>query len=225
MDCTMVKKSGKIQSRFQESGSRSGVDIWRSLIHRQLSSLLNDTAEILFDDNSKFIFFSDCHRGDRGRTDAFAVNELLFLRALKHYFQSGFTYIEVGDGDELWQDFRFRDVLQSHRPIFDMLHRFDLQERLHLIMGNHDMPRRDGARHKDGIELVKGLTLRHRQTNQRILVTHGHQADLMSNWLAPLSRQLVRHFWRHVQTWKLVRKIGSDRAHGFVKHIERRILS
>jgi hypothetical protein len=65
---------------------------------------------ILFDDSSKFIFFSDCHRGDNSWADNFSPNQLLMFHALTYYYDQGYTYIEVGDGDELWENRDFRTI-------------------------------------------------------------------------------------------------------------------
>ena len=205
----------------------SWLDVWQKLIQHRLSSVLESAREILFDDDSRLVFFSDCHRGNRSPIDAFAANEMLFMQVLTHYFHRGFTYIEVGDGDELWQNHNFRDVLRSHWPIFDLLHRFDLQNRLHLILGNHDVSRwRQNDLTKDGIRVEEGLTLRHRRTNQRILVTHGHQADIKSDLFSPVSRLMVRHVWRRIQEWGVVRFFQSRFSNQpLFPNIERRIMA
>ena len=52
--------------------------------------------------SSKYVLFSDCHRGTGRSNDNFLKNEYLYLAALKYYFSHSFTYIELGDGDELW---------------------------------------------------------------------------------------------------------------------------
>ena len=72
--------------------------------HKRLTKVFEAAKRIPFDDSSRIVFFSDCHRGDNGRTDPFARNKELFLHALNHYYREGFTYIEVGDGDDLWQN-------------------------------------------------------------------------------------------------------------------------
>jgi hypothetical protein len=33
--------------------------------------------------------------------------EALYLQSLEYYLDEGFTYIEAGDGDELWRDYDF----------------------------------------------------------------------------------------------------------------------
>jgi UDP-2,3-diacylglucosamine pyrophosphatase LpxH len=157
--------------------------------------VLETAKQVPFDDSSRFVFFSDCHRGDNSQIDAFAKNKNLFLHALTHYYREGFTYVEVGDGDELWHNRRFSDVRQAHERVFDLLHQFDQQDRLHLIVGNHDIQngRRNGMQ-KDGIIAHEGLVLRHSRTGQRVFAVHGHQADLRNNdRFCAVSRFVVRH--------------------------------
>ena len=48
---------------------------------------------------SRYVLFSDCHRGRGNSNDNFLKNQHLYFAALKHYYQTGFTYIELGDGD------------------------------------------------------------------------------------------------------------------------------
>ena len=68
----------------------------------RLTALFARSPIIEFDDNDRFIFFSDCHRGDSSWKDDYAPNRHLHLHALNHYFKSGYSYIELGDGDELF---------------------------------------------------------------------------------------------------------------------------
>ncbi len=165
--------------------------------HRRLTEVLETAREVPFDDSSRVVFFSDCHRGDNSRIDAFARNKDMFLHALTHYYREGFIYIEVGDGDELWHNRRFSDVRRAHGRVFDLFHEFGRQGRLHLILGNHDIQngRRDVVE-KDGIVAHEGLVLRHSRTGQRLFVAHGHQADPSSDRFCAVSRFVVRYVWR-----------------------------
>ena len=207
-------------------GFSSVVDVFKGVVHRRLSSLYDSAQEVLFDDTSRFVFFSDCHRGDRSQSDAFVVNEPLFIQALTHYFNRGFTYFEVGDGDELWQNRRLRDVVRSHRPIFNLLHRFEAQSRLHLILGNHDVAKkRTQSTDKEGMTLEDGLILRHRRTQQKLFVLHGHQADFKSDVLSPISRAFVRHIWRHIQQWPVTRWVQDAIPGAEFGGIERRLMA
>lgn len=177
--------------------SSAFLDVW---VRGRLTAVFEAADEIPFDDDTRIIFFSDCHRGDNSRADEFAPNEALFLNVLSRYYDEGFSYIEVGDGDELWKNRRFQDIRRAHGRVFDLLHRFDEQNRLHLILGNHDI--QGSQRHqisKDGLTAVEGLILKHTRTAQRLFVLHGHQADPKSDWLYQISRFVVRRIWRQLQ--------------------------
>ncbi len=214
---------------------RLGLDIWRAWAHRRLTTVFEAARQVPFDDDSKIVFFSDCHRGDKGKTDAFARNEVLYHSVLDHYYEQGFTYIEVGDGDELWKNGRFSDILRAHGRTFDRLHRFNDRGRLHIVFGNHDIR---GPRHsrvsKDGIPAEEGLILTHAKTGQRLFVVHGHQADFTSDGLYAVSRLAVRHVWRRLQLLSMetalrrlqgvVLKLVTPGASRIIEKIERRII-
>ncbi|HCA69582.1 MAG TPA: serine/threonine protein phosphatase, partial [Lachnospiraceae bacterium] len=53
---------------------------------QRLTQAYNNAKVLLFDDHSKFIFFSDSHRGDDSVSDEFARNQNLFLHALDWYY-------------------------------------------------------------------------------------------------------------------------------------------
>lgn len=172
----------------------------RATAHQGLTDALNAALRIPFDDSSRFIFFSDCHRGIDNRTDAFAPNKGLFRHALAHYLDKGFTYVEVGDGDELWMNPRFSDVQRAHRPIFDLLYQFNRRDRLHLLVGNHEITGHEPVpQSKDGLTVHGGLVLEHTRTGHEIVVLHGHQADFEADPGLAVSRWMVRHVWRRLQ--------------------------
>jgi len=185
----------------------------------RLTEVFESAKEIPLDDSSKFVFFSDCHRGDNSWADDFAHNQNLFFHALKYYNHDDrkFTYIEVGDGDELWENKRFNDIGRAHKHVFWLMSEFYKDNRLYLIRGNHDNERQDPKKVEEtlgqyyderdetktplfkGIEVHEGLVLRHTDTGHRILTVHGHQGDLMNDTLWRLSRFVVRNFWKHLQ--------------------------
>ena len=76
----------------------------------RLNRAFKEAKNLPFDDNSKFILFSDCHRGDNSFADDFANNRNIYFHALSHYFKNGFSYIELGDGDELWENVHFEPI-------------------------------------------------------------------------------------------------------------------
>ncbi len=176
------------------------ADPWRGYAHRRLSEVFERTPVVPFDHRSRIVLMSDCHRGDNSRADAFAANEVLYLQALDYYYHEGYTYIEVGDGDELWKNRRFSDVQREHGKVFDQLRRFHQQGRLHLLFGNHDIAGRKVPQvEKDGLIARESLILRHARSGLQILVLHGHQADFQSDRLSAQSRFIVRNIGRKIQ--------------------------
>ena len=63
---------------------------------KRLDRAYQNAHVIPFDDDSKFILFSDCHRGDNSFADDFANNRNIYYHALKHYYVEGFNYAELG---------------------------------------------------------------------------------------------------------------------------------
>jgi UDP-2,3-diacylglucosamine pyrophosphatase LpxH len=175
-------------------------NILRTRAYRRLTQAFDAARTVFFDDSSRLVFISDLHRGDNSRSDAFAQNEDLFLQAMAHYYHEGFTYIEVGDGDELWQNRRFSVVQRAHRRTFDLLHTLAGENRLHMIFGNHDIQGFQHRRMRKGrLTAHEGLILQHAQTAQQIFVVHGHQVDFKSDAIYHVSRLMTRHVWRHLQ--------------------------
>ncbi len=185
----------------------------------RLSEVFASAEVIPFNNSSKFIFLSDCHRGDNSWADDLAHNQMLLWYALRRYLDDGFTYIEVGDGDELWENANFDDIREAHSHLFWLMGKFHERKKLFLIWGNHnnDWRNDDIVREKlyeyyderearikqlfDGIKVHEGLVLRHEDSGDKIFVVHGHQGDLMSDRLWPMARFCVRHVWRHLQMY------------------------
>ena len=101
----------------------------------RLDRAYKNAMTIPFDEDSKFIFFSDCHRGDNSFADDFANNRNIYFHALNHYYREGFTYIELGDGDELWENISFDSIFEAHKNVYQLLRRFHLEKRLHMMLG------------------------------------------------------------------------------------------
>lgn len=88
---------------------------------------------------SKYVLVSDCHRGIGTSNDNFLKNQNLYFAALQHYYKMGYTYIELGDGDELWENRSMEQIIETHSNVFWLLTRFREQGRLYMLYGNHDM--------------------------------------------------------------------------------------
>jgi hypothetical protein len=129
---------------------------------------------------SRFVIFSDAHRGDGTGADDFAANSLIFKCALDYYLAEGFTLIELGDAEELWEVKRFTQIYITHTSIYERLaafHDSDPQKTRYIkIWGNHDLYWQDNEaalrRLFPGISVYEAALL-----DGRILLWHGHQAD------------------------------------------------
>lgn len=175
----------------------------------QLTAAHRAAIEVTFGSASRIAVFSDLHRGDGSRADAFAANSELFLCALRHYYSQGYTYVEAGDGDELWKGWRFADIERAHSPVFDLLHRFQRQDRLHLLYGNHEGLAAGGYQQdKGGLPAREALVLERLRTSQRLFIVHGHQADPRNDQSTLWSRRFVRHLWTPMQSLGLASLSG-----------------
>jgi len=180
---------------------------------KRISKVFESAKEISFDDSSKIILMSDVHRGDGSWADNFARNKNIYNTALNHYYNENYTYIEIGDGDELWQNKKLSEIVSVHSDVFKLIAQFFREDRFYLIFGNHDMVYRDEnfVREKlfkyfdeeekahihlcENIKAHEGLVLKHSATGQKILLMHGHQADFLDYDLWKLARFLVRYLW------------------------------
>jgi predicted phosphodiesterase len=184
---------------------------------KRLQEAVNEAYEIKFKDSDKFILFSDVHRGVNDWSDDFAHNQLLYFFALKDYFKKGYQYIEIGDGDELWENRHFSDIRYAHSHIFWILGEYFKKGRLHLIYGNHDIEKKNKRKLKEThSEYINEITeekkelfpdlkvhpcikLIHEKKGYELILMHGHQADWISGLLWPFSRFMVRYFWKRMQ--------------------------
>lgn len=184
--------------------------------HR-ISRAFKNAKRLSFNSNSKIILFSDTHRSDNGFADDFSRNRNMFKYALDYYYESGFTYIELGDGDELWENRNFTKIFKANKHIYLKLKKFYDEDRLHFIWGNHDMRYKNNKHvlknlhtYFDPItdtrkELFVNLTfseaiiLEEETTKKTIFLLHGHQADWFNYVCWQLSSFLVKTLWKPLQ--------------------------
>ena len=91
--------------------------------NKRLTEAYKKAFPVPFDQDSKFVFFGDTHRGDDSIADEFGRNRPIYYHALNHYYQNGFTYVELGDGDELIEHRHFRHIYNAHVPTFRSFYR------------------------------------------------------------------------------------------------------
>ena len=88
--------------------------------------------------SQKIIIFSDQHKGAKNKADDFAVCEQAYVAALDYYFKEGFAFINLGDGEELWENNIFQ-VKKHNKHSFEKEKLFVQQKRFIKIFGNHDL--------------------------------------------------------------------------------------
>jgi predicted phosphodiesterase len=207
---------------------------------KKLDRAYKNAKVVPFDDNSKFIFFSDCHRGDNSFADDFSNNRNIYYHALKHYYVEGYSYAELGDGDELWENISFKSILEAHKNVYELMSLFHKQQRLHLIWGNHDMVYRNPEYVKknlssyfdpkvgEDVELFgdikynEAIILKHKDTQQELFLTHGHQADWWNYTFWKWSRFMVRILWKPLNVMGIADPTSPAKNYKELIKVERR---
>lgn len=166
---------------------------------------------------SRMVFMSDCHRGVGNWGDNFQPNQNLFFAALQYYQRRQFTYIELGDGDELWENRKLKEIIQIHSNQFWLMSELYREKRFHMIYGNHDRKKEkeqffekicdtyycesEGTERNlfPGMKVREAIRLQDSCDGQEILLVHGHQGDLWNDTLWKLTRFLARYVWRRLE--------------------------
>ncbi len=166
---------------------------------QRLSKAYNNARIEYIDENSKYIFFSDCHQGNGSHQDEFIKNRNVYMYALDQYYEEGFTLVEVGDGDELWEYPKLNIIKNAHYQVIQSMKRFFNGNRLIMLYGNHNNYLKnpkyveenyfkyyDDYRQKEndffkGLEPCEALVLKNRQTGQEIFIIHGYQGDFAND--------------------------------------------
>ena len=160
---------------------------------------------------------------------------------MKHYYAQGYTYIELGDGDELWENRRMSQIIEIHNNVFWLLSLFYRQGRLYLLYGNHDMEKkRPGYSDQvcnsyfctdsqcrqplfPGLTFYEGVILEQRGQGQRLYLTHGHQADPLNSTFWRLARFLVRYFWQPLEHFGVLDPTSAAKNYTHKDRVEQRL--
>jgi predicted phosphodiesterase len=155
----------------------------------------------------RFIIFSDQHKGGKNGADDFMLCEPNYLYALNHYHQHNFSYITLGDSEELWEN-TLAKVLREQHASFELYKKFIARNRYYKIIGNHDLDWKNDlitiAQIKTifgtDLPIYDGILLQTTINGQdlKILCTHGHQGDKASDgsWF---SKFFVSKIWAPLQ--------------------------
>ena len=209
------------------------------MIMNKLDKIFNSSKRIKIDNLSKIVIMSDCHRGKGDKYDNFSKNKEIFLYALMYYYNLGYTYIELGDGDEMWEVNDYNDIIKNNLNIFMKLKEFYDDDRFIMIYGNHDIYKKDDKmvgkyfyKYKDkvsdldyllldGLVAYESLILEYK--NRDIFLIHGHQVDFFNSNLSIISRFLVRTIWKGFERIGVNDPTSAAKNYKLAKEIEKKL--
>ncbi|MDE3250611.1 MAG: metallophosphoesterase family protein [Bacteroidota bacterium] len=206
------KLSGPI-SRFANRISSAPVkeDVFASL-SQLLSSIRAGKTDcgvrVPFDiSTSKFIIFSDQHKGARDDADDFAMAAGNYTAALHHYFDNGFSFVNLGDCEELWENTPDA-VMKKNGEVLSLEARFQTDNRYYRVFGNHDLEWKFPFQQALYLRKIFGATLKvyegvelttnYKEKEWSIFLAHGHQGDKRSDG-NPFSTWVVAAIWTPIQ--------------------------
>lgn len=187
-------------------------------IYNALSSLFNNIIEepgkkgviiSVEESNGKFIIFSDQHKGRRNGADDFTAAEPNYIAALDHYYRSGYTFINLGDCEELWEN-TLPQVKKANVNAFAAEKLFLLKNTYVKIFGNHDLYWANDPLASMELESVYGsklkvyegaiITIPIGERTLQVFCTHGHQGDARSdgNWF---TKFFIARIWAPFQAY------------------------
>jgi len=155
-----------------------------------------------------FIVFSDQHKGTKTFDDDFLNNEINYLAALKYYQQQQFSFINLGDTEELWEC-KPDKVIAAYESTLKAEAVFQAGDKYYRTFGNHDLlwkNKLDVMLYLRKIFTMplpvhEGIVLRMQIDDLNtvdVFLTHGHQGDKMSDNNA-LSTWIIAHVWAPIQ--------------------------
>ncbi|RNL52483.1 metallophosphoesterase [Pedobacter jejuensis] len=157
----------------------------------------------------KFIILSDQHKGARDFADDFALAERNYLTALEYYNQEEFSYINLGDSEELWENL-LESVIKNNKKTFEAEKLFINRGAFTKIFGNHDLYWDNDPLSQFNLKRIYGKVIRiyegailrfnNEGKSLDVFLTHGHQGDLQSdgNWF---SKWFVSTIWAPLQSY------------------------
>ncbi len=209
--------------------------------YKRISRAFDDAPEIPMYTTSRFVLMSDCHRGTGNHNDNFLKNQNLYFAALNYYYEKDFTYVELGDGDELWENRSFARIIDIHSNVFWLLTKYKNKNRLFMLYGNHDQSKKRCSYcrkhcytyHVSGqiteaplfpdMCYLQGLILKDMENHTDFYLTHGHQADFLNSTLNPVAKFLVRYLWKPLESIGVSDPTSAARNYTQKKKIEKRL--
>ncbi len=209
-----------LQKIFQKPITRFAIRVSsspkRETVFSSLSKLLEDTRDpnsqtgviIPFDINTgKFIIFSDQHKGGGDFADDFRAAESTYLAALKYYYEHEYSFINLGDCEELWEATPKVAIEKNRLTLFEEA-KFLLKDRYYRVFGNHDLEWKYTIQQNlylkpifgEKLKVYEAVMLQTTYDNKQfsVFLSHGHQGDLKSDGNA-FSKWVVAAIWTPIQ--------------------------
>jgi predicted phosphodiesterase len=190
------------------------TELYESIIKASAGekSILNSRTGSIIPFNAvadRFIIFSDQHKGNGDHADDFIGASFNYTKALEYYLKNNFTYINLGDCEELWEN-KPDPVLNHYKQIMQLEAAFQAAGKYQRVFGNHDLLwfSDDAVKQflhplfNTALQVYEGILLQTTIKNQplEILLTHGHQGDAVSDNNA-FTKWFVGRIWVPIQRW------------------------
>jgi len=208
-------------------------------MNKKLDKIFKNADRLFIDDKTKLVIMSDCHRGSGDNIDNFVKNQNIFESALQYYYHKGFTYIELGDGDEMWEIKDYKDIIETYIDIFKQLKKFNDSKRLIMVYGNHDIEKKSLEvlkkhfyKYYDKITKQEEPLLGDLTTHEALVLNykgydifllHGHQVDFLNSTLWRFSRFLVRNIWVNFEKLGIKDPTSAAKNYGVTKNTEKKL--
>lgn len=205
----LYKPVSRLADKFSSRPDKKRVDKALAALYKNITTRPGKKGPLICFDavKDKFVILSDQHKGARDGADMFAGAERNYLAALDYYYGGQFTYINLGDSEELWENI-FLTVKNHNQATFDKEKLFIDADRFIKIFGNHDLYWGNDPLamlsltqiYDKAIRIYEGAILQADVSGKTlsIFMTHGHQGDLQSdgNWF---SKWFVSDIWGPLQ--------------------------
>lgn len=188
-----------------------------NLTEKRLNKAYEEAFCMTVNRGSRIVLMSDCHRGIGNWGDNFQPNQNLFFAALQYYNHRNFTYIELGDGDELWENRDLQEIVRTHSNQFWMMAEFYKKKHFYMLYGNHDRKKAGQRYFKSccqdyycepedqrkslfpNMKVHEAIRIQDMSSGKEVFLVHGHQGDLWNDILWKFTRSMVRYLWRPLE--------------------------
>jgi hypothetical protein len=160
-------------------------------------------------DTGKFVILSDQHKGAKDAADDFRNTEANYMCALQYYYDEGFTFVNLGDCEELWEATP-SVIIDKNRLTLLQEAQFHTVGRYFRIYGNHDLEWNYAIQQNYYLKPIFGpklsvyegllLTTTYNEESYSIFLSHGHQGDRRSDGNA-FSKWFVAAIWTPIQRY------------------------